>query len=249
MNPMQENHLKWIKLSALAGLLSAICWAIGDVLIVGFKATPEAYPAIMNTLLLPDKEFAALMVTGDTARLATGALVAVFSLPLMFFALYHVYQLMKCGGKRISVVAITALFLGFSWSPLAHAAFFFFGEAVKTALTVDPASAESVFAMAKSFSDILYIVYVPAVGVTAIGWILVSVAMLRKKTAFPRWFGLITPFPASVFCMLIVPLLPEALSTPLAGAGLNLGGMIFYTASCVFCFRMKRLPAMEKRRI
>jgi hypothetical protein len=228
---------KWIKLSALAGLFSAICWAIGDILIVGFKANPEAYPAIMNTPLLPDKEFAALMVTGSTERLAAGALVAIFSIPLMFLALYHIYRLMESGGRRFAKFTVAVLFLGFAWSPMAHAAFFYFGEAVKMALEVDPASAGRVFALARSFSDVLYIVYFPAVGVTALGWVLVSIAMLRKKTAFPRWFALITPFPASIFCLLTVPLLPEFLSTPLAGAGFNLGGMIFYTSSCVFCFR------------
>jgi hypothetical protein len=230
---------KLLRLSALAGLLSAICWAIGDILIVGFKANPEAYPAIMNTPLLPDKEFAALMVAGSTGRLAAGALAAVFSIPLMLLALYHIYKLMESCGRRFAKCAAAALFLGFAWSPMAHAAFFYFGETVKTALAVDPASAERVFAMAKSFSDMLYIVYFPAVGMTALGWVLASIAMLRKKTKFPRWFGLITPFPASIFCLLAVPLLPEVLSTPLAGAGFNLGGMIFYTASCVFCFRRK----------
>jgi hypothetical protein len=236
---VENKKTKWIKLSALAGLLSAICWAIGDILIVGFKANPESYPAIMNTPLLPDKEFAALMVTGSTERLAAGALVAIFSIPLMILALYHIYKLMESGSRRFAKCAVAALFLGFAWSPPAHAAFFYFGEAVKTALAVDPASAERVFSMAKSFSDVLYIVYFPAVGVTALGWLMVSIAMLRKKTEFPRWFGLITPLPASIFCLLTVPLLPEVLSTPLAGAGLNLGGMIFYAASCVFCFRGK----------
>ena len=235
----ENKTTRWIKFSALAGLLSAVCWAIGDILIVGFKANPEAYSAIMNTPLLTDKEFAALMVAGSTERLAAGALVAVFSLPLMLLALYHIYKLMESGGVRFAKCTVAALFLGFAWSPMAHAAFFYFGEAVKTALTVDTASAENVFAMAKSFSDVLYIVYFPAVGVTALGWVLASIAMLRKKTGFPRWFGLITPFPASIFCLLTVPLLPEFLSTPLAGAGFNLGGIIFYTASCVFCFRRK----------
>jgi hypothetical protein len=233
---MQVKHLGLVRLSALAGLLSAICWTIGDILIVGFKALPEAYPAIMRMPLLPDKDFAALMVTGDTARLAAGALFAVFSVPLMFFALYHIYKLMESGGKRFAALTVLALFLGFSWSPMTHAAFFYFGEAVKTALAVDAANAESVFAMAKSFSDVLYIVYIPAVGLTAIGWILASIAILRGKTAFPRWFGTITPFPASIFCILTVPLLPESFSTPLGGAGFNLGGIIFCTASCIFCF-------------
>jgi hypothetical protein len=176
------------------------------------------------------------MVTGGTARLAAGALFGVFSIPLMFFALFHIYKLMESGGKRFATLATVTLFLGFAWSPMAHAAFFYFAEAVKTALSVDVTSADRVFAMAKSFSDVLYIVYIPAVGMTAIGWVLVSIAMLRKKTLFPRWFGLITPFPASVFCILVVPLLPETLSTPLGGAVFNLGGIIFYTASCIFCF-------------
>jgi ABC-type multidrug transport system fused ATPase/permease subunit len=62
-------------------------------------------------------------------------------------------------------------------------------------------------------------------------------SVITGDLSFADDYGMtkLTPFPASVFCIFMVPLLPDALSTPLGGAGFNLDGIIFYSASYIFC--------------
>lgn len=225
------------KLSAISGIMSGITWTVGDILLVGFKPALADYPAIAQSAAIPDKELAVTMLEGSTQRLAAGALIAAFTIPLMFFALYHVYQLIKPAGRKYSALSILLLFIAFSWSPLAHAAFFFVGETYKTAMLADAASAGPVLALGGTFTSILYITWGAAVGLTAVGWLMVSIAILCGKTGFPRVFGFFTPLPMSFIFMLLVPLLPTALSVPLAGAGFNLAAITFYVLTSVFVFR------------
>lgn len=238
------NKTTLIKLSALSGILSGITWTIGDILLVGFKPDLADYPVIAQSTAIPDKELAVTMLEGSTQRLAAGALIAAFTIPLMFFALYHIYQLIKPAGQKSSALSILLLFIAFSWSPLAHAAFFYVGETYKTAMLLDTASAGPVHALGGTFIGILYITWIAAVGLTAIGWLLVSITVLRGKTSFPRVFGFFTPLPMSIAYILLVPLLPAALSVPLAGAAFNLAAITFYTVTSIFVFRKaKQNPA------
>jgi hypothetical protein len=233
MGLLKKNTL--FRLSAVSGLINAIFWAIGDVLIVGFTSNPADYPRIMETSLLQDKSFAALMVTGGTVRLAAGALLGAFTIPLMFTALYFIYKLLVPAGRLKAAVCVSILFVGFAWSPLAHSSFFYFGESIKAALDVDAASAMRVFLMAASFEKFLHIVYYPAIGVTALGWLFASLIIVYGRTGFPRWFAFITPLPLTVVSAFLAPLLPPALSASVTAAGINISGIIFYSASCVLC--------------
>ncbi len=235
------NKATRVKLSAVSGILSGITWTIGDILLVGFKPDLADYPAIAQSAVIQNKELAVLMLEGSTQRLAAGALVAAFTIPLMFFALYHVYQLIKLAGPKYSVLTTLLLFIGFSWSPLAHAAFFYVGETYKTAMLLDVASAGPVLALAGTFTSVLIITWTAAVALTGAGWLLVSIAMLRGKTSFPRAFGFFTPLSVTFAFALLVPLLPTVLSVPLAGAGLNLAAITFYVLTAVFCFNRKSL--------
>lgn len=237
---LAENKTKWIKLSALAGLLGAICWAIGDILIVGFQVNIADYPLIANSTVFVNKDLAALMIPGETWRLAAGALFGAFSLPFKLLALYCIIHLLLPSGKRYAIVCAAVLLAGFAWSPLAHAGFFYLGETVKTALEIDSASIQQVLTMAGTFERILMIIYVPAVISENAGWLLISIAALRGRTMLPRYFGTITPLPMTLFWSLIVPLLPSLISVPLQGAQMNLAGIVFYSAVCVFCFKIKR---------
>jgi hypothetical protein len=226
-----------MKLSSLSGILSGIAWMVGDILLVGFKPDVSAYPAIAQSDVIADKQIAAVMLEGSTGRFMAGALVAAFTVPLMIFALYHIYQMIKPAGRVFSALCVTALFVAFTWSPLAHASFFYVGEACKTALQLDAASAASVLMMAATFIDMLHITWAAAIGLTGIGWLLVSAAILRGKTNFPRFFAFLTPLPLSVFFIGLHYAVPQMIPDALAGAGFNVAATIFYTFTAVFCFR------------
>jgi hypothetical protein len=225
------------KLSSISGILSGITWTVGDILLVGFKPDLSAYPAIAQSDIIVDKQVAAVMLEGSTGRLMSGALIAAFTVPLMIFALYHIYRMLKPAGRVFPLFCVTALFVAFTWSPLAHASFFYVGEACKTALQMDAANAEPVFLMAATFIDMLNITWAAAIGLTGIGWLLVSAAILRGKTGFPRFFAFLTPLPLSVLFIGLYYAVPNIIPDALAGAGFNVAAIIFYAFTAAFCFR------------
>jgi hypothetical protein len=233
-----------IKLSAVSGIVCGVTWTIGDMLLVGFKPDTAAYPAIMQSPVIRNKELAVIMMDGSTGRLAAGALISIFTIPFMFFALYHVWRMIQSGGRKLAALSIAALFIAFTWSPLAHASYFYVGETCKAAIRMDAANSAPVFELAATFTGILYITWFPAIILTAIGWLLVSLMILRGKTAFPRFFGLCTPLLLSVFLMLIYTIVPNLIPSLLSGAVFNLAAIVFYTLTTVFCFRKAgALPA------
>jgi hypothetical protein len=231
------NKTTLLKFSALSGIVGGMTWTIGDILLVGFKPNLTDYPVIANSGLIYDKTLAVLMLEGSTNRLAAGALIAAFTVPFMFFALYHLYQLIKPAGQKYSALCTFILFVAISWSPLAHAAFFFVGETFKTAMLADEKDVETILVLGKTLTNFLYVTWIPAVSMTALGWLLVSIAVLRGKTNFPRVFAFFTPLPMSFVFILIVPLLPTILAVPFAGAMGNLAVIVFYTLTAIFCFR------------
>jgi hypothetical protein len=194
----------------------------------------------MQSDIIVDKQVAAAMMEGSTQRLEAGALIAAFTIPFVILALYHLWRLMEPAGRRYATLSIATLFVAFTWSPLAHASFFFVGEACKVAVQMDGANASLVLGMAQSFIDVVYLTWFPAIGLTALGWLFVSIALLRGKTALPRFFGLLTPLPVSLLFIVIYYLVPSVVPDLLAGAGFNLAAIVFYVSTTVFCFRHTR---------
>jgi hypothetical protein len=237
---MKETTL--LKLSAISGILSGIAWMAGDILLVGFRPDVSDYPAIAQSAVIANKRLAVTMLEGSTERLMAGALVAAFTVPLMIFALYHIYRMIKPAGRIFSILCAITLFVAFTWSPLAHASFFYVGEACKTALQMDAASAAPVFVMAAAFIEMLYITWAAAISLTGLGWLLVSVAILRGKTGFPRFFAFLTPLPVSVFFLALDYAVPELIPDALAGAAFNVAAIIFYACTAACCFRKAAAP-------
>ena len=86
-----------IFLSLWAGLLSGLCWLLGDILLVGFEVDKESYASFTEQSRIGNKNLAMLMLSGSVCRLRLGALVANFSIPLMLVSLYALFGLTNKG--------------------------------------------------------------------------------------------------------------------------------------------------------
>lgn len=86
-----------IFLSLWAGLLSGLCWLLGDILLVGFEVDKESYAYFTEQSRIGNKNLAMLMLSGSVNRLRLGALVANFSIPLMLVSLYALFGLTNKG--------------------------------------------------------------------------------------------------------------------------------------------------------
>ena len=120
-----------IFLSLWAGLLSGLCWLLGDILLVGFEVDKESYASFTEKSRIGNKNLAMLMLSGSVGRLRLGALVANFSIPLMLVSLYALFGLTNKG--LWAYLSIALLGIGFALSPVAHVAFYYVGIISKKA--------------------------------------------------------------------------------------------------------------------
>lgn len=84
-----------VLISLISGLISALCWLIGDIFLVGYDGKEEDYKDFLQDSKIKDKKMAVLMLNGSTKRLRFGALIANFSIPLMLMSIYSLYDLAK----------------------------------------------------------------------------------------------------------------------------------------------------------
>lgn len=227
--------MDWVLVSLVSGLISGICWLIGDIFLVGFDAEPEKYKSFLQNTKIKDKDMAVLMLSGSVPRLRFGALIANFSIPFMLFSIFSLYTL----ATPSIWVTISAVLLGiaFSISPVAHVAFYYVGTLCKS-LFEDHQSgkAQNSFGenLVNEYRLFMNITWGAAVGITFLGWIVYTILIFSGQTTFPRFFGLLTPLVLSPVAGVLTSVLK--IGRPyLNGAGLNIGLSIFF-ASALICY-------------
>ena len=216
-----------VLLSICAGLVSGICWLVGDVLLVGFEVDQKRYSQFTKGSLIGNKELAMLMLSASKKRLRWGALLANFSIPLMLAGLYSLFMLAHL--SRWNWLAIVFLGIGFVLSPVAHVAFYYVGIISKVAYEQSEGKSCSV-SNAKLINEVvlfLDITWRVAVGVTALGWLVYSFLIFTNQTILPSYLGILTPLFGSLWVILLVKKLK--LGRPyLNGAAFNVAFTIFF---------------------
>ncbi|MFT4047732.1 MAG: hypothetical protein QM661_13710 [Solimonas sp.] len=211
--------------AGIAGVLGALGWTIGDVLIFGHLADRAAYPLLFQTHAdRIDAGLAEHLVGVSHARLIAGALFAVFSIPFYLIGLRHLWQGIRGAGRTWTWPTMTLLFLGFAWSPLPHAAFCFVGATYQAVLASDPAAHGALLDLAAEFRHVLLLTYVPAVACQLAGMLAFSLAVTTGRTVYPRGFAL-TANPVTL--LLVTAGIPHLIG---GAAGAALGSAAFNTA-------------------
>ncbi|WP_168581407.1 DUF6796 family protein [Gephyromycinifex aptenodytis] len=181
----------WVTLSIISLLISAICWIIGDALIVGLpKPDKTKYRQFIERM---GDDAYAFYVGADERRLRVGALIADYSVPFMLFGVYAHYMLVR--DSTLGVVGVVLMAVGISLSPLAHAAFYPLALTSQLAHR-DFAAGEkddSNIRTARQMFTFLKYAWLPAVGLTYAGSLLFCIPLVLGWTAFPWWAILFTP--------------------------------------------------------
>lgn len=223
-----------ILLSLISGLISGICWLIGDILLVGFDIEEEKYQDFLRDTKIKNKKMAILMLSGSVLRLRVGALIANFSIPFMLFSLVSLHSFAK--PSCWTTVAVVLLGIGFSLSPVAHVAYYYIGVLCKNLFENHQPGERpnnSWEALVNEYVFFLDITWFAAVGITAAGWIVYTILILLGNTALPKLFFLFTPFVVSPFALLLTAKLK--IGKPyLNGAGFNVGLTVFFMAVLIY---------------
>lgn len=236
------SSLLLLRLSGIAGILAALGWIVGDVLIVGDVADRVQYPLLFQTYAAQiDVDFAERLVGVSTARLIAGALFAVFTVPLYLVGCWHLWCGIRSVGRVWAVPTLTLIFIGYALSPLPHAAFYFVGAVYQTIVATDPAAHPQLLSLVAEFHQVLLITYVPAVAGQMVGMLAFSLAIATGRSAYPRWFAL-TSNPLLLGLVVIggPALLGGPVGDALGTAAFNLAWLLLYGQSLVLLWRQHK---------
>lgn len=222
-----------LTLSLISGLISGICWLLGDIFLVGFDIDLEKYEKFLENTKIKNKRLAVLMLSGSVPRLRFGALVANFSIPFMLFSVYSLYSLAE--PSAWATAAAILLGIGFSISPVAHVAYYYVGTLCKHLFDEHQCGGKVSVkgqALVNEYVRFLDITWVAAIGITALGWIVYTSLILLGETALPQFFCLLTPLIVSPLALLASKF---KIGRPyLNGAGFNIASTIFFTVTLIF---------------
>lgn len=218
-----------LNITGLLAVLGAVLYAIGDVLLLAGKVNLDGYPKLKPfAKLLSDSE---RMITFSPRRMMWGALIGVFSTPLILLGFWVVYQ--GLGGANAWVAAAvfglfgTASVIG----AFVHGSFFYMGEYVHALNDVEEGSQAVIARMIERHRKVLLITYAPLMIFVIIASVLFSVLVALGRTAFPVWMAAVNPVTMTIAWMLVKRILPQFVRDWTEGAGFNIAYFIFF--ACV----------------
>jgi len=220
-----------LKITGMIALLGALLYAIGDILLLASKVDLDDYPRLKPfAKLLSDSE---KMVVLSPSRMMWGALVGVFSTPLMLIGFWQVYQ--GLGATNDWGVLATAGLFGTATviGAFVHGSFFYLGEYIQALNNVQTESQDVIAKMIERHKKVLIITYAPLLTFIIIASILFSILVASGNTEFPTWMAAINPLTMTIAWMLIKRILPQFIRDWTEGAGFNIAYMAFFACTTI----------------
>lgn len=218
-----------IRIAGILALAGSLLYAIGDVLLLAGKASIDNYPRLQPfTKLLSGSE---RMAAFPPRRMIWGALLGVFSTPLLLAGFWQVYQ--GLGGAEIPWTLLTfVLFASASIiGTFVHGTFYYMGEYVHALNEVMDDSQHVVADMISRHRKVLIATYAPVLLFIVAASILFSVLVASGRTLFPAWMAAINPVTMTVAWLLLKRILPQPVRDHTEGAGFNIAYLIFFACT------------------
>ena len=124
-----------LHITGILAILGSMIYAIGDVLLLASKANLDDYPNLVRfQKLLSDAE---KMVVLSPNRMIWGALLGVFSTPLILTGYWQVYQGLSGANETIALTTILLFGSATVIGAFVHGTFYYMGEYVQALNKVD----------------------------------------------------------------------------------------------------------------
>jgi hypothetical protein len=213
----------------LIALAGAFIYAIGDVLLLASKASLDDYPKLkLYAKLLSDAE---KMVVLSPKRLMWGALLGVFSTPLVMLGYWQVYQGLDGGTAWIRLAVFGLFGIASVIGAFVHGSFYYMGEYIQALNQVDESSQPILAGMMERHKKVMIITYAPVMIFIVIASILFSVLVASGKTTFPTWMAMINPLTMTIAWLLLKRVLPQFVRDWTEGAGFNIAFLVFFACT------------------
>ncbi|MGB8982777.1 MAG: DUF6796 family protein [Anaerolineales bacterium] len=224
-----EPLITSLRITGLLALTGAFLYAIGDVLLLASKATLDNFPRLRPfEKLLSSAE---RMVVLPPNRMIWGALLGVFSTPLVLAGFWQVYQ--GLSGANATLTLLTGLLFAIASviGAFVHGTFYYMGEYVQALNKVEDGSQAVIAEMIARHRKVLIITYGPLMLMVVIASILFSVLVASGKTAFPVWMAAVNPVTVTIAWLLIKRILPQFVRDWTEGAGFNIAYLVFFACT------------------
>jgi len=226
-----EQLITPLRITGLLALVGALLYAIGDVLLLASKASLDNYPRLQPFgKLLSTAE---RMVVLSPNRMIWGALMGVFSTPLVLIGFWQVYQ--GLGGANASAVLATTILFGSASviGAFVHGTFYYMGEYIQALNKVEDGSQAVIADMIARHRKVLIASYGPLLLMIVIASVMFSVLVIPQDTAFPAWMAAVNPVTMTIAWLLIKRILPQFVRDWTEGAGFNIAYMAFFACTTI----------------
>ena len=224
-----EQLFTSLRITGLLALLGALLYAIGDVLLLSSKASPDQYPKLKPfAKLLSDAE---KMVVLPANRMIAGALLGVFATPLVLAGIWQVYQGLDGANKSLALLTGLLFAIASVIGAFVHGTFYYMGEYIQALNKVDDSSQPVIADMIGRHRKVLIITYAPVILFIVIASILFSILVASGRTAFPVWMAAINPVTMTIAWLLIKRILPQFVRDWTEGAGFNIAFLVFFACT------------------
>lgn len=218
-------------LLGILAFVGATVYAVGDVLLLASKVNIDQYPKLKPfAKLLSDAE---KMIVLSPTRLIWGALIGVFSTPLILLGFWHAYQ----GLSGVNAWAALATFGLFGTASIigafVHGSFYYMGEYVHALNDVIEESQSVITGMIERHKKVLIATYVPLLLFIISASILFSILVASGRTAFPGWMAAVNPLTMTLVWMIGKRILPQFIRDWTEGAGFNIAYMAFFACTTI----------------
>ena len=148
-----------LQITGLLAIIGALAYAIGDVLLLAGKINITEYPKLKPfQKLLSDAE---KIVVFSPERMMWGALIGVFSTPLILSGFWQVHQGLAGGNETLRLITVILFASATIIGTFVHGTFFYMGEYVKALNAVKEDSQQVIADMITRHRKILILTYAP----------------------------------------------------------------------------------------
>jgi hypothetical protein len=225
------EHTLPLRIAGTIAIIGAFIYAIGDVLLLAGKINIENYPKLKPfQKLLSDSE---KMAATSSERMMWGALIGVFTTPLILAGFWQVSQGLAGANQTLLLVATLLFAIASIIGAFVHGSFFYMGEYVKALNSVSDDSQQVIAEMINRHRKVLIVTYAPLLIFIIIASILFSVMVGTGNTHFPTWMAAINPVTLTIAWLLIKRILPQFVRNATEGAGFNIAYFVFFLCTTI----------------
>jgi len=226
-----EQLITPLRVTGLLALAGALLYAIGDVLLLAGKASPDDYPRLKPfTKLLSDAE---KMVVLPPNRMIWGALLGVFATPLVLAGFCQVYKGMNGANESLALATALLFAVASVIGAFVHGTFYYVGEYIQALNRVEDGSQSVIADMIARHRKVLIITYAPVLIIILVASILFSILVASGRTAFPVWMAAVNPVTMTIAWLLLKRILTQSVRDWTEGAGFNIAYMAFFACTTI----------------